>query len=158
MPLPEGWREFPVPDQGYALYSVREFRAADAKDDAVTLCLYNRGLALNDLTAESFTKVLAQKNHHLTPGELDQLELLLRDAGDPEVFSLLDGRTEEINGRKVLVIEGRYIKSGTRMLRFYFDVNEDGQFVEEVFFSAPPDEYDKSVKAVKACFHAVVWN
>jgi len=98
MPLPEGWREFAVPSQGAALYSVREFRPAESLDDTVSLCFYNRGLALADYDEEALKKAILQPEHQLSPGETRDLSEILGDAGNAETFSIKDARLQTISG------------------------------------------------------------
>ncbi|MDR3615554.1 MAG: hypothetical protein P4L53_18485 [Candidatus Obscuribacterales bacterium] len=150
MPLPQGWREFPVPSQGAALYIVREFRPADSLDDTVSLCFFNRGLALADYEAQAFQKVLVQPEHQLSQTEIQELSEIFGDAGNAETFSITDARSQTIAGRMALIVEGRFYSSKTAMFRIYMSAGADGRFVDEIFFSAPPKDYEKNIEAVKA--------
>ena len=155
--LPDGWREFEVPDQGFTQATVREFRPAESVNDAVSMCVYNRGLAMDDGSASCFRSLITAPSHHLTPAEIGQQEELLKEAADSDRFSMLDARTEEINGRKALVIEGRWIKSQTDMIRIYLDIRGDGRFVQELFFSAPRADYESHIRQMRACFKSIKW-
>jgi hypothetical protein len=155
--LPEGWREFEVPDEGFAMYTLREFRPAESEDDDVSLCLFNKGLLRNEETGNDFKTILAAKSHHLTARELKLLSDVLNEAADAERFSVLDARTEIINGRSALVIEGRWVNSQTKMIRAYFDVNGDGRCVDEFFFSAPPDQYESLIRDVRKSLSCLEW-
>jgi hypothetical protein len=155
MPLPQGWREFSVPSQGAARYTVREFRPADSVDDSVSMCFFNRGLALGDDEAQALQKALVQPEHQLKPGEIEHLSEILGDAANLETFSITDARSQKIDARMALIIEGRFYESKTAMFRVYLSASPDGRFVDEIFFSAPPDEYDKNIAAVKACIFAL---
>ncbi|HEY9681116.1 MAG TPA: hypothetical protein V6C86_06005 [Oculatellaceae cyanobacterium] len=155
--LPDGWREFEVPQQGFELSTLREFRPADSINDDVSLSLYNRGLALDDETAQDFFSLLTAPPHVLTSDELDQVHLVLNDANDPERFSFAEAKTEFLNGRPAMIVEGRWLRSQTDMLRIYIDIKGDGRFVQEVSFSAPIADYKRWISDVRACLQTLSW-
>ena len=107
--------------------------------------------------AATFKNLLAEPDHHLTQAETERLEELLGDAADPERFSVLDARTEILNGRRALIVEGRWINSQTDMIRVYLDIRGDGRFAQEVIFSAPIKEYESHIQAVRACLRSIIW-
>jgi hypothetical protein len=155
MPLPQGWREFAIPSQGSALYTVREFRPADSFDDSVSLCFYNRGLALGDYDMDALKKALGQPEHQLSTTEIQELAEIFGDAGGAETFSIKDARSQTIGGRMAIVLEGSFYASKTAMFRIFLSASPDGRFVDEIFFSAPGQHYAKNIDAVKACIFAL---
>ena len=160
LPLPDGWREVPVPDQGFALATIREFRPANAVNDNVSLCLFNRGLAIDlsdEDAAESFARLLTESPHDLAPTEIDACEAILGESADPERFSIAIAKTELLNGRIVLIVEGSWITSQTDMLRVYADIQGDGRFVQEISFTAPSAAFQLLRAEIVECFKAISW-
>ena len=155
MPLPQGWREFPAPDQGAALYTVREFRPENSSDDSTSISYYNRGLALSDYDAQAFSSALRKPEHELSADEIRNLSEILADAANEDTFSTKTVTLKNLNGRMAIVLEGQFYESKTKMCRVYLSKGAEALFVDEVFFSAPSADYDRCIDEVKDCILAL---
>ena len=72
-------------------------------------------------------------------------------------FALSSARVEDLNGKKVLVVEGQYTQSGDKIHAVYVDADGSGRFVQEIFYQSPKDEYDAYWKEAGKEFKTIDW-
>jgi len=157
MALPQGWVEAP-PVQfsgGVGMKSRRVIHPPEAP--RVRLCFFYRGLPMNQAASRQFFNVLQMPAHNLSESEFNSLGVLLRDRDDPAEFTLFTARTEDWNGRRVLVVEGRYHDLQEDCLGIFIDAAGDGRLVQEVFYQAPKDLYKEYGRAAEDALRSIRW-
>jgi len=157
MDLPCGWVERDKSDvtSNIGARSVREFTPPDAPD--VKLSFFYRGLPCSETTGDAFKGILSKPPHHVTPTELKTLTEILRERGDNSAFSILAARTEDLNGKRVLIVEGRYRQTQQDLHEVIIDTDGTGRTVQEVFFQAPKDKFPRHLSEAKAALRSIAW-
>ncbi|MBI4533723.1 MAG: hypothetical protein HY711_07225 [Candidatus Melainabacteria bacterium] len=155
--LPKDWVEG-SPQKGMVGNSLFRQFSPPGKSD-VALCHYYRGRGMNDEDSKAFHDLLAKPPHNLTASELREAGGLLRDRANPQDFSIALARTEDLNGKRVLVIEGRFKEIQHDVYELFVDADSTnpGKFVQEIYFQAPKDDYIKCRKEAMAALQSIVW-
>lgn len=156
MHLPDGWKETEPEVKVVFMERLREFRSQD--DPAVEISLYYRGQPIARAAANRLLSVLEKPSHSLTEQEVDAVSVVLRDASDSDWFDLRSARTETLKGRKVLVCEGVWKRSGIVDLGVFIDRNGDGSEIEELHYKAPENLYQKFLGTAGRAFRSISWN
>lgn len=157
MTLPTGWVEDP-PVQfsgGVGMKSRRVIHPPEAP--RVRLVFFYRGLPMSQKAGKRFFDVLQGPPHDLTEQEWDSLAVLLRDREDPSEFMRFAARTEDWNGRRVLVVEGRYLEIQEDNFEIFIDAVGDGRTVQEVIYQAPTDVYNKYWRIAEGSLKTIRW-
>lgn len=155
MNLPPGWKEGQPEKSGSGTSSFREFHAADSPE--AKLCFYYRGRRISEEGGRHFHNLLEKPPHNLSAEEVQSLGEALRDRANPDDFNMLVAKTEDINGKRVLVIEGRYkeIQQDTRAL--LVDSDGSGTAVQEIYYQAPKDLFPKYLLAASSAMKSIQW-
>src|SRR4030095_3116550 len=137
MKLPAGWVSGAEKGRTEAAYSYKEFHPEEGPDSMI--CFFYRGRRAGQDSSKSFRDVLAKPPHALTASEIESIGQILRDKRDPKDFKMTSCRTEDVNGRRVLVVQGRYNEIQEDALAMLIDADKDpaGSAVQEIFFQAP---------------------
>jgi hypothetical protein len=157
MTLPRGWVEA-LPVQfagGVGMKSRRVIHPPEAP--RVRLVFFYRGLPMSQKAGKSFFDVLQGPPHDLTEQEWDSLAVLLRDREDPSEFMRFAARTADWNGRRVLVVEGRYLEIQEDNFEIFIDAVGDGRTVQEVIYQAPTDVYNKYLRIAESSLKSIRW-
>ena len=150
--LPDGWIEVEVKRHDFEQASLKEFEKNNGH-----LCFYFRGLPTSESGACAFEQVLSQASHHLSAREIANLSETLGDTADDTEFKILDARTEDWNDKRVLVIEGRWLKDKLDMIKFFIDAQGDGGVVQEIYFFGPASTYAGLLPEIKAALRSIKW-
>jgi hypothetical protein len=150
--LPEGWIEVEVKRHDFEQASLKEFEKNNGH-----LCFYFRGLPTNESAARAFEQVLSEASHHLVAREISDLSETLGDTADDTEFKILDARTEDWNNKRLLVIEGRWLKDKLDMIKFFIDARGDGAIVQEIYFFGPASTYAGLLPEIKTALRAIKW-
>lgn len=154
--LPNGWMLSATKErtesnaESYVLYSPSE-------DSSVMFWYYFRGTKVNKSTALNFRQILSEPAHSLSLKELKSIGAVMRDKAKSENFRTLFARTREINGKMVLVVEGRYPGDEQDAITIYIDADGSGQIVEELHYRAPKEHYMCYLRDVRGAFQSIVW-
>lgn len=154
MELPEGWLECPLEKRTASDY-IREFRAPTNED--VKIAFYYRGNRIGQGGATDFLTVLALPDHELSSEEFESVDVVVRNASDADFFLLSSSRTETIKGKRLLIVEGIWKKSGLVDLGLFIDSDKTGSAVQEVHYEAPEKDYEHFVEQVEKAFQTIVW-
>lgn len=156
MDIPTGWVEGAA--KVYAGAGTRYFRQFYAPDipDA-KLCLFYRGLPVQPRSAQTFREVLALPAHTLEESEITALAEVLRDRGDSQQFQMRDIRTEDLNGRRVLVVEGTYDRIQQDTYALCVDADGTGRFVQELYYLAPFIDFVSLKAEADEAIKSIVW-
>jgi hypothetical protein len=155
MNLPEGWLWGKRKSRDESQFSFLEFHP-DGKP-TVMLWFFYRGQKLNDTAAHSFRNLLAQLPHLLTPQEISAVSAVVREKGKPEFFELISARTEQLNGKMVLQLQGRYKAGQEGAYSLYIDSDGTGSTVQELHFQAHKDEYRHYINEARKSFSSIIW-
>jgi hypothetical protein len=154
MDLPDGWVEC-LSEKRTASDFLREFRAPESAE--VKLSFYYRGKRIAPGGAADFLQVLSLPDHELSQEEFDSVDLVIRNASDPDFFLLSSSRTETINGKRVLLVEGIWKNGGLVDMGVFIDSDKTGSAVQEVHYQAPQKDYEHFVEEVENSLKTIVW-
>ncbi|HEY9871588.1 MAG TPA: hypothetical protein V6D08_20695 [Candidatus Obscuribacterales bacterium] len=158
MAFPDGWvAGKPQANPGIGTRSYREVYRKDHPDTAVSF--FYRGLPVSNEAALSFRDVLSKAPHELTEQEKKSLADVLstKTPVASDQFAMSSCRTEDLNGKKVLVVEGQYTQSGDKIHAVYVDADGSGRFVQEIFYQSAKDQYDTYWKGAQSAFKSIDW-
>jgi len=157
MTLPEGWVEAPPREfmGGIGTRALREFYPPEQPE--ARLYLYYRGLPVSTTAGARFHKLLQAPPHNLTENELQLLSEALEDKANPDDFIVSDARIDDWNGKRVLVIEGKYTEVELDCLELFIDASSDGRAIQEVYYQAPHEVYSKYLPAARASLQSITW-
>ena len=156
MNMPVGWQPGPDYSQRQHSGSYQEFHPAG--DPECQLGFYYRGRRTSEAAGENFHNVLSRPPHALSEGEYMSLKEVLRDkAKQPEDFMVRAARTEDLNGKRVLVVEGRYTGNQNDSKHIFIDSDGSGTAVQEIFFQAPKDKFGAFIGEANQAMHTARW-
>jgi hypothetical protein len=127
--------------------------------DAVHFCFYYRGLRTGASAGNAFRETLDKPDQTLSTADLAALSQTLRNK-DPETFTVFQACTREINGKKVLLVEGSFFKGQPNQvdtLAVYIDSDGTGTAVQELQYQATPEEYPQYRQQVEAALQSIHW-
>lgn len=157
MVLPKGWKVGVQSQNVQGNSDYRDFRPEGDSDSNARLCFFYRGRVTSRASGERFHTLLKAPDHVLSGKELESLKEVLRDKVTPG-FSLLSARTEELNGKRVLMIEGRFVEIQQDVRAILVDANgTTGRVVQEIYYQAPKDSYLRYLKHAKESMNSIEW-
>lgn len=153
--MPDGWTRSKEMDNvvGNSLY--REYSAPGQRD--VKLSCFYRGLPLDAAPATSMQRVLSVMPHSLSPQELKAIAPVLRGKENPDDFRLDSAKTEDIGGRRVLVIEGLYKADQKQMKSILAAGGENRDAIHEIEYQAPEKDFARYGKQAVGSMMSVIW-
>jgi hypothetical protein len=116
-----------------------------------------RGHRMSPDSSSNFHQILAAPAHNLPQVELDKLQEVLQAKGGPSDFQISTAKTQDINGKRVLTVEGDYLKFGLRARTLYVDSDGSGSAVQEITFQAPTDRFKQNVVQGTKSLESIVW-
>ena len=155
MTMPSGWEAGPDYSKRQHAASYQEFHPPGQPE--CQLGFYYRGRRTSETAGELFKDVLAKPAHELSGAEYASLQEVVRDKAKAEDFTVKTAHTEEINGKKVLVVEGRYNGNQNDAKHMFIDSDGTGTAVQEVFFQASKEKFAKYGNAADQAMRSVVW-
>lgn len=126
-------------------------------DQRASICFYYRGAPESAAVGLAFRAILDQAPHTLLPKELRALSTVLRGKDDPASFSIITARTADYNERRVLIIEGRAIKTQEDIYALIVDAEGNGRVIQEIYYQAPKDIYLKFLREARTAFKSIRW-
>lgn len=153
MDLPHTWKLGTTDNTGGTDF--REYHPRN--DPEVKLCTYYRGHRVDQPSADAFREVLKKPPHILSPSEIKSLAEIMRNKDDAKVFSMVVARTEDLNGKRVLAVEGRFIEKQYDTHALYVDSDGNGSAVQEIYFQAPKADYMLYIKQARDAFKSIKW-
>lgn len=154
MNVPVNWLERP-PVRLQSGAGLIEYHAPNDSD--VRLNSYYRGNRISDEGAKAFKKCLADPTHEIAKGSEELASLAEVLDGKTRNFNVSKAFTDELNGKKVLIVEGSYKDAEHTTSRTVFiDSDGSGSAIQELAYSAPGASYnahlpeaEKSIKSIK---------
>jgi len=153
--VPDGWTEknvCPAPDR---LSCLTEFNPPDNPE--ARLEFFYRGVRVPDAPARAFNSILAKPDHALDRDEFQSLGEILRGKEKDELFQLDSASTETINGKRVLMLEGRYKSNDLRTVSMLIDSDGTGEAVQELALVSPPDRFAALKGTAREMFDSIKW-
>jgi hypothetical protein len=153
--LHAGWKkdELERPTGGASMYL--KYHPEEQSD--TQFAFFYRGKKLNTEESSKFRNLLQKPAHVLSPAELDSIKSVLRDKQNPNDFKMLLAKTEEINGKKVLIVEGHYKEIAEDNRTIFVDADGTGAAVQEIFFQAPKAQYLRYFKSATSTVRSIEW-
>lgn len=151
--IPNGWFKLPAADNGFddlVAYS-------PALTDKSKLAFYYRGKPLSQDSGTAFEAVLQRNKGVLLPMDLDNVRWVLDELGDPEKFQISSAETMDLNGRVILLVQGRWLRDDFYSYDLFINAGDSGTIVQQVFFIAPKDQYFQHLSQVKDALKTVQW-
>lgn len=153
--IPPGWIEVHEEKGRDVPFTMRRFQPAD--DENPILAFFYRGRRIDKDSAERFRQILALPAHVLSKKEFDDLKAVLRDKNDPEEFQVVIAKTEEFNGKRVLIVEGRYLGISEDNRHMFIDSDGTGSAVQEVFYQAHRRVFPLYYRTAAAAMKTIKW-
>ncbi|MBX9567827.1 MAG: hypothetical protein K2X77_02990 [Candidatus Obscuribacterales bacterium] len=153
--IPPSWEEHFEERERAVPFTMRYFHPQD--DENAMLAFFYRGRRLDKVNGEKFRKVLESPAHVLNQHEFEDLRAVLRDKNDPEEFQVVIAKTEDFNGKRVLIIEGRYLGIAEDNRHMFIDSDGTGTAVQEVFYQAHRSIFPRFYKAAAGAMRTIQW-
>ncbi|MBZ0186660.1 MAG: hypothetical protein K8F91_10460 [Candidatus Obscuribacterales bacterium] len=128
-----------------------------ASDPDVLLYFEYRGARMSKASSDSFRQLLEGPAHHIKADQLQEFGELLSDKRNPKDFRVDVARTQDLNGKRVLVVEGRYLKHDLQARTIYIDADGSGSAVQEVTFQTPPDKVNQHFLSGVQALESIKW-
>ena len=133
----------------------RKFESEELSERTITL--YFSGEKVSEPSARIFNLLLKIRDHTLAPFEFEGLHEVMRNKNIEDSFVLQFAQTKTIDGRKVLIVEGKNTEQNHKVISLYIDAESDGSKVQEIHFQCPMNDVT-GVKTAKTIFDTITWN
>jgi hypothetical protein len=137
-------------------FRARRFQPPNAPN--IQLQFISPGQRLIEQTAENVRAVLEKPPHRLEEAERRLLLPVLRDLADQASFNLESAQTWDLNGRRVLCVEGRWLLDPFRSMTLFVDIDGSAEAFEEIVCVAPADEFEPRRHMFEQILQTVEWN
>lgn len=149
-------RSFVAGEQNAATKFLQQFHCE--AEPSVRLAFSFRAQRLSPGAAINTAAVLSKPAHSLDQSELYFLrELLLEKAFTG--FKVYFAKTEEHNGKKVIVVEGQHLKWQLHSRTMYIDADSarPGSLWQEITYQAPTDQFNRYFFNVMKSLKSIEW-
>jgi len=153
MQVPEGWSR--TEQNNVDLSSMIIFTPSD--DLEVQLGFYYRGTPISVRDGQAFRALLQTDKGSLAQDDLAGIRNVLADIADDSRFHIFSAGTSTFNGRRVLVVQGRWQANQYESFEMFIDAGKDGTVVQQIYFVAPPDKFDALLPSIKECLDSICW-
>jgi hypothetical protein len=155
--LPPGWHQAEVNESPPPFSSVYKFSPADKSD--VILGFIRGGIPMTDGAGRAFMQTLSSSAHELTQREVNSLKEMLPEEADPDLFDRISCRTEDLNGIKVLIMEGnyKYRDYKNKVFHVFIPADDTGKRIQQVYFTAPNQSYNDYEPRALESMRSIVW-
>jgi hypothetical protein len=128
-------------------------------DPNVKVYFEYRGHRMSQDSSDKFHQLLGAPAHNLPQAELNQLGEVIQDKGQSGSFQISTAKTQDINGKRVLMVEGDYVNQNPplRARSLYIDSDGTGSAVQEVTFQAPTASFNKNVVQGTRSLGSINW-
>lgn len=120
------------------------------------LCFFYRGHRMSESGSNNFTQTLSQADHALSKSEIQSLQEVLGTKADKESYTMLDARTQSLNGKRVLIVRGAYLENHYENETVYVDSDGSGSAVQEIYWQSPRSDY-AAQRQVRAALRSISW-
>jgi hypothetical protein len=151
--LPTNWREG-ASHQGPRLEFERTFSPVPCQ--TAKLQLWFRGAPISDPGRIAFDVVLSKPKRILLPSEVASLSEVMGWMAN-DTFHIMVARVDEVGGRKVLIVEGRYIPKEIDYYAVLLQNPKAHDYIQDIYFQASKDEFPLFIKEVKQAIYNIQW-
>lgn len=156
MTMPAGFERGKAIGSTYANDSFQEYTLNRNPD--VKFYFEYRGRRMGADSSKAFHDILEKPPHSLAPQEIESLRQVLgANRSNKEDFKINSARTEDLNGKRVLTIDGRYPQHGLSARTVFVDSDGTGSAVQEITFQAPTAEFFKNSAASLNSLKSIKW-
>lgn len=157
--VPEDWNSGTKPPRPGYLW-ISKFYISD-RDERVGVCLRDPAKkTYNYLSAQQnpLLQLLRRPAHELNEEEFLSVHLLLEQVGWPGRFRRDWARTVAHGETNVLEVQGLWLQENTKSRGLIVDTTFDsGNYVQEVWFVAPPELFDEYALEADRIFSSFEW-
>ncbi len=156
MSMPAGFEKGKTVGGTFANNSFQEYHLSSNAN--VKFYFEYRGRRMGAESSRAFHETLERPPHVLAPQELESLHQVLgANRSNKEDFKINSARTEDLNGKRILTIEGRYPHHGLSARTVFVDSDGTGSAVQEITFQAPTAEFFKNTAASLNALKSIKW-
>ena len=101
--------------------------------------------------------MLKRPAHELNLQELALIAEVLSDKQSLQTFATSGARTEDVNGKRVLIVEGRYKQNQYDVMHMFIDADGSGRAVQEVYFQAPAHLFTQFQEQARSAWRSIKW-
>lgn len=128
-----------------------------ANDPEIQLYFQYRGHRINRAAAGAFRDLLAKQTGTVSADELKKIREVLDDKSNPKDFRVDLAKTQDINGKRVLIVEGFYRLWDLRARTVFVDADETGSVVQEITFQVPSSKIGKHYASGVKALESIQW-
>lgn len=175
--FPNGWQQTDSTTGGVGNRSIETY--GPPSDKGVGISVFYGGLPTSDAGARAFTQLLTDKPatggpQQLTADEIKSVADALGrlNVGDnqytntgryrPPVFHIDSARTEQVNGRTVLAVEGDFVDMNGKPVKgfsgVFADTDGTGKRIQQVYLQGAPDKVPQYKKQLEETLSSIEWN
>lgn len=151
--IPSGWTELKPHEFGERIVRVWQYE----KEPRVRFVSYQRNGELSLNGASAFNRVLYNEFHTLNRPELSTLEELLEATAKADVFEVLAAYTKYLNNKRILRIDGTWLRDDVSSIAIWVDADGKGRKVQQLAFLAPKGFFDAYFAEAQAIFESIRW-
>ncbi|MDP3509207.1 MAG: hypothetical protein Q8T09_14640 [Candidatus Melainabacteria bacterium] len=156
MSMPAGFEKGKTVGGTYANDSFQEYHLSSNAN--VKFYFEYRGRRMGVESSKVFHDTLEKPPHALAAQELESLHQVLgANRSNKDDFKINSARTEDLNGKRVLTIEGRYPRHNLSARTVFVDSDGTGSAVQEITFQAPTAEFFKNTAASLNALKSIKW-
>ncbi len=152
--LPQGWREG-ARQEAIGGRTLHQFQAGS--DCHVRFCIYIRTLPVSYPAAVDFQKILYGQFRDLLSEDIARLGEVLEGMSNQAAFEFNAASTNYLNDRRVLQVEGRWLKADEDTLAVFVDVDGTGRYVQQIYFTAPAGALESHLSLANSMFTSIKW-
>ena len=157
--VPEEWETGTKPPRPGYLWIAKFF--VSPKDERAGICLRDpakKTYHYLDAQENPFLELLRRPAHELTEDEFQTVHLMLEQVGWPGRFKRDYAKTVSHDSTNVLEIQGIWIQENLKSRGMILDATFDsGNFVQEVWFVAPPEIFEDFQDEIDQTFASLTW-
>jgi len=155
MKLPKGFVCGTPDSAGGKTKSFQEYHSSG--DPLLKVYFEYRGHRMSEGSSKTFHQLLTEAPHTLRQAEVNKLTEVLQDKSDPGAFRISVSKTVDINGKRVLVVEGQYLQQGLQARTLFVDSDGTGSAVQEITFQAPVNSFSKGIVDGAKSLESIEW-
>jgi hypothetical protein len=155
MELPPSWQL--IEDYRPGTASPSYVRFGPAMPPNVELYLFYPGRPLPGGVQEALRTILSAKEGQLTAKQIESLSIMLREATLPDAFNFLNARSQDWNGKRVIIVEGRWNQIQQDRFWMFIPHSPDCETHQEVWFQAPVEVYPAQLKFARQALNSIQW-
>lgn len=174
--FPNGWQQTDSTTGGIGNRSIETY--GPPGDRSIGISVFYGGLPTSDTGAKAFTQLLKDKPAESGPQQLTAEDIKsIADAlgrlnvGDnqytntgryrPPVFHIDSARTEQMNGRTVLSVQGNFVDMNGKPVKgfngIFADTDGTGKRIQQVYLQGPPDMMPQYKNQLDETLSSIEW-